>query len=249
MNAPLPHIPAYRHGYRRRRVDVAASIVAAILRGQGHRVATIARPGTPTAPRRDATPPAIAIEVAQLLPLPHVERAHRRVKRVEAEVRGILRPALIGVGGEVLLALAYSASNVVLVRRDRLAADIRVLASEVRQTLHGLVEGEPVQIHSPISWIVRADVTLMRGPRDGFHILQSADDAQPDLDEFVARTIAATAARGVADVSQAVLVVDARFPDADAVGAAISRSPVPAPWWRIYHVLGSDATLVFDRDE
>jgi len=192
----------------------------------------------------------MAIQVTRLLPPPYVRKAQNLVTSVEIGVQGILRPAITGVGGQVRLALAYSAGGVAVRRRDRLASDTRVLASEIRQTLNRLVEGaEPIAIASPIAWIVRAEVTLVPGPHDGFHIVQSPDDAQPDVDDFVARMIAANAGQPVGDAGRAVLAIDARFPDADDLRLAFERSPVSVPWWRVYHVLGNDPTLVFDAGE
>jgi hypothetical protein len=187
-----------------------------------------------------------ALQVIRLLPPAHVQKAESVVTHIETGVRGILTPAITGVGGQVFLALAYSASGVAGRRRDRLVSDTRILASEVRQTLNRLVEGpEPVDIESPIPWIVRAEVTLLPGPHDGFHIVQAPDEAQqPDLDDFVARTIDSKGDQHVGHAERAILAVDAEFPDEEDLREAFDRSPVPVSWWRVYLVHGSKATLV-----
>jgi hypothetical protein len=253
MDAPMPRLPNYSLEHVRRRDDVVAHAVAAVLRSEGHEVERKYRPSAGSSRTRDwiasinGVP--TAIEVTRLLPPPYVRKAQNRVSHVEIGVQGFLTPAITGVGGQVLLALAYSASGVAARRRDRLVSDTRVLASEVRQTLNRLVEGsEPIAIASPIPWVARAEVTLIPGPQDGFHVVQLPDDARPDLDGFVARTIAAMANQHLGYAAQAILAIDARFPDADELRVAFGRSPVPVPWWRVYHVLGSDATLAFDMN-
>jgi hypothetical protein len=87
-------------------------------------------------------------------------------------------------------------------------------------------------------------VTLLPGPHDGFHIVQSPDEAQPDLDDFVARTIASKGDQHVGHAERAILAVDAMFDDADDLRLAFERSSVRVPWWRVYQVLRSEATLV-----
>jgi hypothetical protein len=187
----------------------------------------------------------MALEVTRLLPPAHVQKAQNVVTRIETGMHEFLAPVIAGVGGQVLLLLAYSARGVADRRRDSLASDTRILASEVRQTLQRLVEGSaPVEIRSPIRWVLRAEVTLLPGPRDGFYILQQPDEAQPDLDDFVARTIASKGDQHVGHAERAILAVDAMFDDADDLRLAFERSSVRVPWWRVYQVLRSEATLV-----
>jgi hypothetical protein len=186
-----------------------------------------------------------ALEVTRLLPPAQVRKAESIVTHLEAGMRGFLAPVITEVGGQVLLALAYSARGVVERRRDRLASDTRILASEVRQTLHRLVEGaEPLQLKSPISWVVRAELTLVPGPHDGFFIVQAPDGTQPDLDDFVARSISGRDDQHAGPAERAILGVEAAFPDATHLREAFGRSPVPVPWWRVYLVHRGDATLV-----
>jgi hypothetical protein len=188
-----------------------------------------------------------ALEVRRLLPPSHVQKAQHVVTRIETGIRGFLAPAITGVGGQVLLSLAYSARGVAERRRDSLASDTRILASEVRQTLRLVAGPEPVEIRSPIRWVLRAEVALLPGPRDGFYILQQPDEAQPDLDDFVARTIASTQGQHVGHTERAILAVDASFDGNEDLREALGRSPVAVPWWRVYHVLQGDATLVYEE--
>jgi hypothetical protein len=186
-----------------------------------------------------------ALEVTRLLPPAQVRKAEIIVTHLEAGMRGFLAPVITEVGGQVLLTLKYSARGVVERRRDRLASDTRILASEVRQTLHRLVEGaEPLQLKSPISWVVRAELTLVPGPHDGFFIVQAPDGTQPDLDDFVARSISDRGKQDRGPTERAILGVEAAFPDATHLREAFGRSPVPVPWWRVYLVHRGDATLV-----
>ena len=186
-----------------------------------------------------------ALEVTRLLPPAQVRKAESIVTHLEAGMRGFLAPVITEVGGRVLLALAYSARGVVERRRDRLASDTRILASEVRQTLHRLVEGaEPLQLKSPISWVVRAELTLVPGPHDGFFIVQAPDGTQPDLDDFVARSISDRGKQDRGPTERAILGVEAAFPDATHLREAFGRSPGRVPWWRVYVVHRGDATLV-----
>lgn len=248
-DVPMPGV-TNRRRYRVLREDLVLSAVAAVLRTEGRVVESPYRPyegqarGADWMMTLDGEP--TALEVTRLLPPAHVRKAQVVVTHIEIGIRDFLTPAITGVGGQVLLALAYSARAVAERRRDRLASDTRILASEIRQTLNRLVEGpEPVQIQSPIRWVVRADVTLVPGPRDGFHIVQKPDEAQqPDLDDFVARTIDSTGDQHVGHAERAILAVDAMFEDADDLRLAFDRSPVPVPWWRVYLVHGGDATLV-----
>jgi hypothetical protein len=248
MDAPMSRLPNDRREHLRRRERLVAHAVAAALRGEGCQVEKARpRPGSAPGPDWIVTVDDVptAIEVTRLLPPAYVRNARCRIARVEMGVQGFLAPAIAGVGGEVVLALAYSAGGVAARRRDRLASDTRMLASEVRQTLNRLVDREPMEIASPIPWIERAEVTLLHGPWDGFWIRQSPDAAKPDLDDFVARTIAAKAAQDVSHAARVVLAIDTEIAGPGDLRVAFGRSPVPVTWWRVYHVLGSDATLVF----
>jgi hypothetical protein len=243
-----PGRPGRRDDARRHKGAVA-SAVARVLRAEGIVVKSPHRPEAGQA--RDADwvmtldGEPTALEVTRLLPPAQVRKAEIIVTHLEAGMRGFLAPVITEVGGQVLLALAYSARGVVERRRDRLASDTRILASEVRQTLHRLVEGaEPLQLKSPISWVVRAELTLVPGPHDGFFIVQAPDGTQPDLDDFVARTINSRRERHLDPAERAILAVEAEFADADDLREAFGRSPVPVPWWRVYLVQRSDATLV-----
>jgi len=250
----MPHLPVYRRlGYTRRRDDVVAGVVARILRHEGLEAARREQPNAAPASidriARVGGRPA-AIEVTRLLPPPSVRAAQNLVAHIEIGAQSILRPAIVGIGGQVVVALTYSTTGVAVRRRDRLAADTRTMASRVRQTMNRLVGGaDPIVLALPIPWVVGATVTLDATKRDGFHIAQSPDDGVPDLDAFVARIIAARAADRTAHEpsdagAPAVLAIDARFPDADELRAAFARSPVPVPWVRVYHVQGSVATLI-----
>jgi len=250
-DVPMPRLPGYRRHRVRRREDVVAAAVAASLRTEGGAVENPYRPAEGQARSPDwmmtihGEP--TALEVTRLLPPSHVQKAHSVVTHIETGIRGYLAPVIVGVGGQVVLSIAYSARGVAERRRDRLASDTRILASEVRQTLNGLVEGpESIRIRSPLRWVLRADVALLPGPRDGFCILQQPDEAQPDLDDFVARTIAAKGDQHVGHAERAILAVDAMFDNAEDLREAFGRSPVAVPWWRVYLVLGSDATLVYE---
>ena len=251
-DGPMPRLPDYRRDYARRREDVVAAAVAAVLRIEGRVVENPYRPVEGQARRPDLVltldGEPTALEVTRLLPPAHVQKAQHVVTRIETGIRDFLTPAITGVGGQVLLSLAYSARGVAERRRDRLASDTRILASEVRQTLQRLVGGpEPVEIRSPIRWVLRADVTLLPGPHDGFYILQQPDEAQPDVDEFVARTIASRGDQHVGHAERAILAVDTTVDDAEPLRLAFERSPVRVPWWRVYQVLRSDATLVHEE--
>ena len=227
-----------------------AAAVTASLRTEGRSVESPYRPadGQAQSPdwmlTLDGEP--TALEVTRLLPPAHVQKAQRVVSRIETGIRGFLTPAITGVGGQVLLSLAYSARGVADRRRDSLASDTRILASEVRQTLRLVAGPEPVEIRSPIRWVLRAEVTLLPGPHDGFYILQQPDEAQLDLDDFVARAIVAKGDQHVGHAERAILAVDAMFEDADDLRRAFDRSHVRVPWWRVYQVLGRDATLVHE---
>jgi hypothetical protein len=233
----------------RRRSGAVASAVARVLRAEGIVVKSPHRPEAGQA--RDADwvmtldGEPTALEVTRLLPPAQVRKAEIIVTHLEAGMRGFLAPVITEVGGQVLLTLKYSARGVVERRRDRLASDTRILASEVRQTLHRLVEGaEPLQLKSPISWVVRAELTLVPGPHDGFFIVQAPDGTQPDLDDFVARSISGRDDQHAGPAERAILGVEAAFPDATHLREAFGRSPVPVPWWRVYLVHRGDATLV-----
>jgi hypothetical protein len=233
----------------RRRSGAVASAVARVLRAEGIVVKSPHRPEAGQA--RDADwvmtldGEPTALEVTRLLPPAQVRKAEIIVTHLEAGMRGFLAPVITEVGGQVLLTLTYSARGVVERRRDRLASDTRILASEVRQTLHRLVEGaEPLQLKSPISWVVRAELTLVPGPHDGFFIVQAPDGTQPDLDDFVARSIRGRDDQHAGPAERAILGVEAAFPDATHLREAFGRSPVPVPWWRVYLVHRGDATLV-----
>jgi hypothetical protein len=252
----MPRLRTDHDDYARRRKDAVCSTVTSVLRAEGilvkkpHRLEE-GRARNEAGQARtsdwvmtlDGEP--TALEVTRLLPPAQVRKAEIIVTHLEAGMRGFLAPVITEVGGQVLLALAYSARGVVERRRDRLASDTRILASEVRQTLHRLVEGaEPLQLKSPISWVVRAELTLVPGPHDGFFIVQAPDGTQPDLDDFVARTINSRRERHLDPAERAILAVEAEFADADDLREAFGRSPVPVPWWRVYLVHRSDATLV-----
>ena len=180
-DVPMPRLPNYRRYRVRRREDVAASAVAAVLRAEGRLVENPFRPveGQTRSPDWMMTVAGepTALDVARLLPpsprpegaerrYPHRDRharvpgaRHRRSRRAGPALARVLRPGRADR------------------RRDSLASDTRILASEVRQTLQRLVEGsEPVEIRSPIRWVLRAEVTLLPGPRDGFYILQAPDE-------------------------------------------------------------------------
>jgi hypothetical protein len=249
----MPRLPNYRRAYGRRREDLVASAVAAALRTEGRVVEEGHRPeeGQTRSPDFLATIDYVltAIEVTRLLPRAHVQQAEALVTRIETDVRAMLAPAITGVGGQVLLGLAYNARRVAERGRPQLTADTSRLFEEVRQTLDGHVVGpEPVDIESAIPWIIRADVTLLPGPQDGFYIVQAPDEAQqPDLDDFLARTIASKSDQHLGHAERAILAVDAEFPDADDLREAFDRSAVAIPWWRVYLVHGSDATLVFEE--
>jgi hypothetical protein len=245
----MPRLPTDRHDDARRRKDAVYSAVTSVLRAEGivvekpHRLEGGQARGSDWVMTLDGEP--TALEVARLLPPAHVRKAEIIVTHLEAGMRGFLSPVITEVGGQVLLALAYSARGVAERRRDRLASDTRILASEVRQTLHRLVEGaEPLELRSPISWVVRAELTLVPGPHDGFFIMQAPDETQSDLDDFVARTISSRSDRHPGPTERAILAVDAELADADDLREAFGRSPVLVPWWRAYLVHGSDATLV-----
>ena len=251
-DVPTPRIPHARRHDSRRPEDMVAAAVAACLRTEGRAVADPCLPGEGQArgPDRMITVDGeqTVLEITRLLPPSHVQKAQSVVTHIEGGIRRFLAPVIAGVGGQVLLSLAYSARGVADRRRDRLASDTRILASEVRQTLNGLVAGrEPVQIRSPLRWVLRADVALLPGPRDGFYILQQPDESQPDVDDFVARNIAATEGEHEGRPQRAILAVDAMFDDGEDVRAALGRSPVPVPWWRVYLVVESEATLVYER--
>ena len=247
----MPRLPNYRRHYVRRREDLVASAVAAVLRTEGRVVEDPYRPvdGQTRSPdwmlTLDGEP--TALEVTRLLPPAHVQKAQNVITHIETGMRDFLAPVITGVGGQVLLSLAYSARGVSDRRRDSLASDTRILASEVRQTLQRLVEGsEPVEIRSPIRWVLRADVNLLPGPHDGFYILQQPDEAQPDVDAFVARTIASNGDQHVGHAGRAILAVDAMSDEAEDLREAFDRSPTRVPWWRVYQVLLGDATLVYE---
>lgn len=251
-DVPMPRSPTHRRFYVRRREHVVAAAVATVLRTEGRVVENPYRPveGQVRSPdwmlTLDGEP--TALEVTRLLPPAHVQKAQSVVTHIETGIRAFLAPVITGVGGKVLLSLAYSARGVAERRRDRLASDTRILASEVRQTLNGLVEGpEPVQIASPVHWVLRAEVTLLPGPQDGFYIVQAPDEAQQqDLDDFVARTVASKGDQHLGHAERAILAVDAMFDDAEDLLEAFGRSPVAVPCWRVYQVLRSDATLVYE---
>ena len=245
----MPRLPTDRHDYPRRRKDAVYSAVTSVLRAEGivvghpHRLEEGQARSSHWVMTLDGEP--TALEVTRLLPPAHILKAEIIVTHLEAGMRGFLAPVITEVGGQVLLALAYSARGVVERRRDRLASDTRILASEVRQTLHRLVEGaEPLELRSPISWVVRADLTLVPGPHDGFFIMQAPDETQPDLDDFVARTISSRSDRHFDPAERAILAVDAELADADDLREAFGRSPDLVPWWRVYLVHGRGATLV-----
>jgi hypothetical protein len=247
----IDHDPG-RPGHRddaQRRNGAVASAVAGVLRAEGIVVENPHRLEAGQARNADwvmtLDGERTALEVTRLLPPAQVRKAEIIVTHLEAGMRGFLAPVITEVGGQVLLALAYSARGVVERRRDRLASDTRILASEVRQTLHRLVEGaEPLQLKSPISWVVRAELTLVPGPHDGFFIVQAPDGTQPDLDDFVARTINSRSERHLDPAGRAILAVEADFADADDLREAFGRSPIPVPWWRVYLVHRGAATLV-----
>ena len=245
---PMPRVRTDRDDARRRSGAVA-SAVARVLRAEGivvenpHRLEAGQAFNAGWVMTLDGQP--TALEVTRLLPPAQVRKAEIIVTHVEAGMRGFLAPVITEVGGRVLLALAYSARGVVERRRDRLASDTRILASEVRQTLHRLVEGaEPLELKSPISWVVRAELTLVPAPHDGFSIVQAPDGTQPDLDDFVARSISDRGKQDRGPTERAILGVEAAFPDATHLREAFGRSPGRVPWWRVYVVHRGDATLV-----
>jgi len=248
----MPWLPNYRRDRVRRREDLVAAAVAASLRTEGHVVEQAYRPeqGQTRSPDWMVTIDGVptALEVTRLLPRDHVQRAEALVASIESRLRGLRAPAITGIGGQVLLGLAYSASGVAKRVRPQLTADTRRLFEEVRQTLDLRVVGpQPVDMESAVPWVIRADVSLVPGPQDGFYIVQAPDEAQqPDLDDFITRTIASKGDQHVGHAEQAILAVDAEFPDADDVREVLDRSPVAVPWWRVYLVYGSDATLVFE---
>jgi hypothetical protein len=244
-------LPLFRQrGYTRRRDDIVARVVARELRRE-------AGPGSP--PLSGGVQ--AAIDVTRLLPAPAVRAAQNLVGHVELGAIEILRPAITGIGGQVVLTLSYSITGVTLRRRDRLLADTRALASRVRQTTSRLVSGAPpIAIELPVPWVLRASVTLVPARRDSFRIAQAADESMPDLDAFVASTIGARSAAAAASGepgpggrpgpgSPAILAIDARLSDAETLREAFRRTPLPVPWTRVYHVLGSTATLILAVDQ
>jgi hypothetical protein len=247
----MPGLLDDRHDDARLRENAVASAVASVLRTEGILVGNPHRPeegqaGSPDwVMALDGKP--TTLEVARLVPPAHVRKAEIIITHLEAGIRGFLAPVITEVGGRVLLALAYSARGVAERRRDRLASDTRILSSEVRQTLHRLIEGaEPMEIRSPISWVIRAELTLVPGPHDGFSIVLAPDETHPDLDAFVARRISSSRDQHPGPADRAILAVDAEYPDAGDLREAFGRSPVLVPWWRVYLVHGSDATLVHE---
>src|ERR1035437_515120 len=108
---PMPRLPDYRRDYVRRREAVVASAVAAVLRTEGRVVENPYRPveGQALHPdwmlTLDGEP--TALEVTRLLPPAPVQKAQHVVTRIETGIRDFLTPAITGVGGQVLLSLAF----------------------------------------------------------------------------------------------------------------------------------------------
>jgi hypothetical protein len=254
MDVPMPRLPNYRRELSRRREDLVVAAVAATLLDEGRVVedARRVKEGSARSPdwmmTLDGEP--TAVEVTRLLPRSHVQKAEHLVTVVEAGVRSIVTPMITGLGGQAMLGLSYSASSLARRTRAQLEADTRQLASEVRLTLDELgTNSEPVDIPSGVPWVIRADLTLVPGPHDRFHILQGPDEAQqPDLDDFVARVILSKGAQHVGYAVRCILGIDAEFQDSDDLREAFTRSPAAIPWWRAYMVLGSAATLVYQQD-
>ena len=84
-------------------------------------------------------------------------------------------------------------------------------------------------LSSPLPWIASGEVTL-----------------QPDIEGFIARTVAKKRDQHRAHASKAILGVDSMFPDADDLAEAFRATGGSIPWWRVYLVCGSDATLVWE---
>jgi hypothetical protein len=253
-DVPMPRLPNNRRFYNRRREDLVASAVAAVLRTEGRVVEDGCRPpvGEGRSPdwmmTVDGEP--TALEVTRLLPPPYVQKAQHVVTYIETEVRSLLTPDISGLGGQVNVVIDYSASAVAKRLYVEQAADASRLALDVRAVLHTVEPGadRPIEMPSSIPWVIRAEISLLPGPQDGFYIVQRPDEAQPDLDEFVAWAITKKGDQHVGHAERAILAVDAMFDEAEDLREALARSPVLLPWWRVYQVLRSDATVVHERD-
>jgi hypothetical protein len=249
----MPPLPNYRREYRRQREEVVASAVAAVLRTEGRVVEDGCRPavGQTRSPDWMLTIDGVpaALEVTALLPRPHVQKAERLiVDQIEAGVRGMLMPRIDGLGGQVVLGLAYSASGVAGRGRTLLATDTETLAVEVRATLDRLpAGGESVDLESSVPWVIRAELILIPGPHDGFYVSQAPDDAQqPDLDDWVGRVIESKGDQHVRHADRGILAIDSMFDDAEDLREAFGLAGTSVPWWRVYSVVGSTATLILE---
>ncbi len=250
---PMPSLPNYLRERRRRREELVASAVVALIRTEGHLVEDGYRPteGQTRSPDWMLTIDGVpaALEVTALLPRPHVQKAERLiVDQIEAGVRAMLMPRIDGLGGQVVLGLAYSASGVAGRGRTLLATDTETLAVEVRAILDRLAAGtEFVDIESSVPWVIRAEVILIPGPHDGFYVSHAPDDAQqPDLDDWVGRVIEAKGDQHVRHADRGILAIDSIFDDAEDLREAFGRAGTSVPWWRVYSVVGSTATLVHE---
>ena len=251
---PMPPLPNHRREYVRRREDWVAAAVAAVLRTEGFIVEGDRPPlGGGRSPdfilAIDTVP--TALEVTRLFPRAHVQKAEHLVTRIETEVRRLLANAITGVGGQVLVGLSYSASGVASLKRRQMAVAAQQLAAEMGAVFVSL-RSKPdtfVEMPSSLPWVIAADLSLVPGPHDGFYIIQKPDEAQqPNLDDILARTIDSKGDQHVGYADRAILALDAMVDDEDDLREAFARSSVPVPWWRVYQVLRSAATLVFERD-
>ena len=251
---PMPRLPNYRRDYNRRREDLVATAVAAVLRAEGHVIEDGYRPAEGEARSPDwmmvidGVP--TALEVTRLLPRAHVQKAESLVTDIETQARHILMPIVAGCGGQVLLGVSYSASGVATLSRAQLASDAPRLASEVDAVLARPRFGADmfVEMPSSVTWVIRADVMLVPGPQDGFYIIQKPDEAQqPNLDDILARTIDSKGDQHVGYAGRAILALDAMFDDVDDLREAFEHCRVAVPWWRVYSVVGSGATPVFEH--
>lgn len=251
-DVPMPRLPINRRHSARQRESLVASAVGAVLRAEGHVLRDAYRPrqGQGRSPdwvmTLDGEP--TALEVTRLLPRAHVQKAEDLVIHIESRVRTMLAGDISGIGGQVLLGLDYFATAVagpqgsdLLAHAHRLATDVRAVLVRLRPALPDFAD-----VPSSLPWVARANLTVVPGLHDGFYIVQRPDEAQqPDLDDWVAGTITAKGDQHGGYAERAILAIDAEFPDADDLRAAFGRSPVPVPWWRVYLVHGSDATLVY----
>ena len=249
---PMPKLPDNRRFRIRRREDLVASAVGASLRTEGRVITEPYRPeeGIGRSPdwmlTLDGEP--VALEVTRLLPPADVQKAQHLMVRIETIARDLLAPIVARMDGQVLVNLAYSTYDVAGLGGARLTAAASQLADDVRTALGSAEPGidNGITLASTLPWVVDCEVTLLLGPHKGFYIIQAPDATQqPDLDAFVTRTIAKKGDQHVGHADRAILAVDAMFPDAEDLRDAFARTSADVPWWRVYLVHGSEATLVW----